>query len=188
MNELKLLAARAAIAEVDALGGGAHVIGLGSGSTATLFIEELAKRVRDGAKLTSVATSNASRALAEKLGIPLLDDAGPWAIDLNVDNKPFWVAMQELWASQRWIHSTVVADAEQFAQITLGVDWQVERPVERVEPAVIRDPDATQIAVLIHCPIERQLVMFHRIRVPADQSIEFAESILVAHGPRGYLT
>lgn len=100
----------------------------------------------------------------------------------------YWIAMQELWASQRWIHSTVVADAEQFAQITLGADWQVERPVERVEPAVIRDPDATQIAVLIHCPIERQMVMFHRIRVPADQSIEFAESILVAHGPRGYLT
>ena len=31
-----------------------------------------------------------------------------------------WVAMQELWASQRWIHSTIIADAEQFAQLTAG--------------------------------------------------------------------
>jgi hypothetical protein len=100
----------------------------------------------------------------------------------------YWVAMQELWASQRWIHSTVLADAEQFAQLTAAADWTVERPVERVEPAVIREVDATQIAVLVHCPLERHMVMFHRVRIPPDQSIEFAESILVAHGPRGYMT
>jgi hypothetical protein len=96
--------------------------------------------------------------------------------------------MQELWASQRWIHSTIIADAEQFAQLTAATDWQVERAVERVEPAVVRDADAAQIAVLVHCPLARHMVMFHRVRIPADQSIEFAESILVAHGPRGYLT
>jgi hypothetical protein len=100
----------------------------------------------------------------------------------------YWVAMQELWASQRWIHSTIIADAEQFTQLTAATDWEVERPVERVEPAVVRDGDATQIAVLLHCPLERHMVMFHRVRIPPDQSIEFAESILVAHGPRGYLT
>ena len=27
----------------------------------------------------------------------------------------YWLAIQELWASQRWIHSTVIADAEQLA-------------------------------------------------------------------------
>ena len=53
---------------------------------------------------------------------------------------------------------------------------------------MVRDGDATQIAVLVHCPLERHMVMFHRVRIPPDQSIEFAESILVAHGPRGYLT
>jgi hypothetical protein len=100
----------------------------------------------------------------------------------------YWVAMQELWASQRWIHSTVIADAEQFAQITAAPDWHVERPVERVEPAVIQDGEVRQIAVLLHCPLERHLVTFHRVRIAADQSVEFAESILVAHGPRGYLT
>ena len=100
----------------------------------------------------------------------------------------YWVAMQELWASQRWIHSTIIADSEQFALLTSAADWQVDRPVERVEPAVIRDVDATQIAVLLHCPLDRHMVTFHRVRIPADQSIDYAESILVAHGPRGYLT
>jgi len=99
----------------------------------------------------------------------------------------YWLAMQELWASQRWIHSTIVADAEQFAQLTAAPDWWVERPVERVEPAVIRADDAYQIAVLVHCPVDRHTVTLHRVRIAADQSIDFAESILVAHGPRGYL-
>jgi len=100
----------------------------------------------------------------------------------------YWVAMQELWASQRWIHSAIIADAEQFAQLTAAPDWQVERPVERVEPAIIREGDTSQIAVLLHCPLERHVVTFHRVRITAEQSVEFAESILVAHGPRGYLT
>ncbi len=100
----------------------------------------------------------------------------------------YWLAMQELWASQRWIHSTIIADAEQLAQLTAAPEWQIERPVERSEPAVIRDGDASQIAVLVHCPLERHMVTFHRVHIAADQSIEFAESILVAHGPRGYLT
>jgi hypothetical protein len=100
----------------------------------------------------------------------------------------YWVAMQELWASQRWIHSTVIADAEHFSQLTASPEWEVERPVERVEPAVIRDGDGSQIAVLVHCPIERHLVMFHRVRIAADYAVSYAESIVVAHGPRGYLT
>jgi hypothetical protein len=99
----------------------------------------------------------------------------------------YWVAMQELWASHRWIHSAVIADVERFTQLTATPDWKVERPVERVEPAIIREGDASQIAVLVHCPLERHMVMFHRIRIGPDHAIEFAESIVVAHGPRGYL-
>ena len=100
----------------------------------------------------------------------------------------YWLAMQELWASQRWIHSTVIVDAEHFAQITAGPDWTVERPVERVEPAVIRDDDGSHIAVLVHSPIDRHLVTFHRVRITAQQAVVYAESITVAHGPRGYVT
>jgi ribose 5-phosphate isomerase A len=61
------------------------VIGLGSGSTAKLFIDEVGELVRAGRRLIGVATSAASRQQAEALGIPLLDDDGPWEIDVCVD-------------------------------------------------------------------------------------------------------
>ncbi|HEY6556608.1 MAG TPA: ribose-5-phosphate isomerase RpiA [Polyangiaceae bacterium] len=80
-NEAKRLAARAALDLLPSEG----IIGLGSGSTAKLFIDAVAERVRGGARLVGVATSEASRSQAEQLGIPLLDDEGPWVIDVCVD-------------------------------------------------------------------------------------------------------
>lgn len=80
-DELKRQAARAALVELPERG----VIGLGSGSTARLFLEELAIRIRAGAALVGVPTSAATRALATTLGIPLLPDDGPWDIDVTVD-------------------------------------------------------------------------------------------------------
>ena len=101
----------------------------------------------------------------------------------------YWLAMQELWASQRWIHSTVLADAAELTQLTSHPHWRVERPVERVEPAVIRGAaDGTQLGVLLHCPLERHSVTFNRVRIVPDQSIELAESLVVALGERGLLT
>lgn len=79
--EQKRVAAEAALAELPERG----VIGLGTGSTAAFFLEALARRIRDGAQYVGVPTSEASRVLAERLGIPLLDDAGPWTIDVTVD-------------------------------------------------------------------------------------------------------
>jgi ribose 5-phosphate isomerase A len=61
------------------------VIGLGTGSTADLFIEQVADLVRRGRKYRGVATSRRSQKLAEQLGIPLLDETGPWDIDFCVD-------------------------------------------------------------------------------------------------------
>jgi ribose 5-phosphate isomerase A len=57
-------------------------VGLGTGSTAALFVKALAARKLD---IRGVATSEATAALAASLGIPLLDldDAG--TIDLTVD-------------------------------------------------------------------------------------------------------
>lgn len=80
-NEAKRLAARAALAHLPEQG----VIGLGSGSTARLFIEGVAELVRGGRRLIGVPTSTDSRDLAESLGIPLLTEAGPWPIEVNVD-------------------------------------------------------------------------------------------------------
>ena len=60
-------------------------IGLGTGSTANHFIEALAAKVKEGLDVKAVATSKASRDLAEKLGIQLTNlDAAPH-LDLTVD-------------------------------------------------------------------------------------------------------
>jgi|HubBroStandDraft_2_1064218.scaffolds.fasta_scaffold136355_2 ribose 5-phosphate isomerase A len=80
-DDAKRQAARAAVGELPEHG----VIGLGTGSTARFFIEEVASLVLAGRRLTGVPTSNASRKQAEDLGIPLLDDEGPWTIDVTVD-------------------------------------------------------------------------------------------------------
>jgi ribose 5-phosphate isomerase A len=61
------------------------VVGLGTGSTTRFFISEVGRLVQSGRRLTCVPTSRQSRELAVTLGIPLLDDAGPWSIDVCVD-------------------------------------------------------------------------------------------------------
>jgi ribose 5-phosphate isomerase A len=81
VSQAKREAARAAIALLPERG----VVGLGSGSTAELFIEEVGRLVASGRELVGVPTSEASRRQAETLGIPLLDDSGPWSIDVCVD-------------------------------------------------------------------------------------------------------
>jgi len=87
-EEAKRKAARAALDELPARaadGRAQLVIGLGTGSTAKLFVEELGARVKAGLKLVGVPTSEATRAQATSLGIPLLDNDGPWEIDVTVD-------------------------------------------------------------------------------------------------------
>jgi ribose 5-phosphate isomerase A len=61
------------------------VIGLGTGATTALFIEAVARAIADGKQLVGVATSVQSRHQAASLGIPMLDDDGPWDIALCVD-------------------------------------------------------------------------------------------------------
>lgn len=61
------------------------MIGLGSGSTARLFIEGMARLVAAGRRLVGVATSEASRELAQSLGIEVAPDSGPWEVDVCVD-------------------------------------------------------------------------------------------------------
>ena len=60
-------------------------LGLGTGSTAAAFVELLAERVHGGLDVAAVPTSEATRAQAARLGIPLttLDDTPE--LDLTVD-------------------------------------------------------------------------------------------------------
>ena len=61
------------------------IVGLGSGTTAAMMVEELAARVRQGLRVTGVASSRRTRDLAASMGIPLLglDDAPQ--LDLSID-------------------------------------------------------------------------------------------------------
>ncbi|MET3643788.1 ribose-5-phosphate isomerase RpiA [Streptococcus gallinaceus] len=62
------------------------IVGLGTGSTAYYFVEEIGRRVKEeGLQITAVTTSHATYAQAEGLGIPLkaIDDVE--YVDLTVD-------------------------------------------------------------------------------------------------------
>jgi ribose 5-phosphate isomerase A len=80
-DEMKHQAALAALKHLPETG----VLGLGTGSTTRWFIEAVGELTRGGRKFSCVPTSRASRTLAEQCQIPLLDDEGPWQIDVCVD-------------------------------------------------------------------------------------------------------
>lgn len=60
-------------------------LGLGTGSTATHFVDLLGERVRAGLKVVAVPTSEATRAQAERLNIPLTTLDEEPQLDLTVD-------------------------------------------------------------------------------------------------------
>lgn len=77
----KRAAAVAAVAEVAS----AMTVGLGTGSTAELFVRALAERVAQGLTMTGVPTSNRTAALARSLGIPLVDLDAVDMLDISFD-------------------------------------------------------------------------------------------------------
>jgi ribose 5-phosphate isomerase A len=60
-------------------------LGLGTGSTAKHFVDLLAERVRDGLSIVGVPTSEATRAQAQALGVPLTTLDETPQLDLTVD-------------------------------------------------------------------------------------------------------
>lgn len=98
----------------------------------------------------------------------------------------YWLAMQELWASTRWVHSHLIASAVELSQITAGEGWEVVHPVETYEPAVVVSENGARLAVLVQNAIERFEISLQQIDIAADHSLHYAEPILVASGPRGY--
>lgn len=61
------------------------VVGLGTGSTAKHLVIALGERVRAGMKLRAVPTSLETAELARQVGIPLIDTANRWEIDVAID-------------------------------------------------------------------------------------------------------
>jgi len=82
MSDLaKQTAAHAALAEVKP----GMTIGLGTGSTAQHFVEEIGRLVRDGFRCRCVPTSLATQTQARALGIPLVTLEDVDVLDLTVD-------------------------------------------------------------------------------------------------------
>jgi ribose 5-phosphate isomerase A len=74
----------AAVRSLDYVRAG-QLVGLGSGSTAALMVEMLGERVRAGLDIVGVATSAATRRLAEAAGIPMLPLERVTRLDLTID-------------------------------------------------------------------------------------------------------
>lgn len=98
----------------------------------------------------------------------------------------YWIAMQELWASARWIHSRVVVDGEHFAELMSGGEWQLQHEVESYAPVCVRGEGTAHLAVLVYCPVQRHTIALQRVSIDTAKVITFAEPITVASGPRGY--
>jgi ribose 5-phosphate isomerase A len=77
----KRAAAEAAVAQIEE----GMIVGLGSGSTALLALDALAKRVRQGLRVTGVPTSERIGARARELNIPLTTLNDHPHLDLDVD-------------------------------------------------------------------------------------------------------
>src|SRR5690349_11888669 len=77
----KQAAARAAVQLIES----GCVVGLGTGSTATHAIRFIAERVRQGLKIVGIPTSQATKNLAEQLGIPLTTLEENPNIDIDID-------------------------------------------------------------------------------------------------------
>ena len=80
-DEAKALVAERAIQFVD----DGMAVGLGTGTTASLFIHELGKRVAQGLRVRCVASSDASRDLALSLGIEMTTLADLPELDVYID-------------------------------------------------------------------------------------------------------
>ena len=80
-DEAKRMAARRALEFVE----DGMLLGLGSGTTSAIFIQELGARVKQGLRVRGIATSTASEKLAESLSIPITNFEESPELDLAID-------------------------------------------------------------------------------------------------------
>jgi ribose 5-phosphate isomerase A len=80
-NSKKAAAAESAAALVT----DGMIVGLGSGTTASLAVSALGKRVREGLRIAGIPTSERTAAQARSLGIPLTDLTEASGIEMTID-------------------------------------------------------------------------------------------------------
>jgi len=81
LDDLKRMAAESAVTQVET----GMIVGLGTGSTAEFVLLALARRIREGLRITGVPTSEQTAARARDLEIPLTELTGP--IDMALDGS-----------------------------------------------------------------------------------------------------
>ena len=85
MDDVERLKSKAGIAACDFIKDGMK-LGLGTGSTVHYTVIEIGRRISDeGLNVVGVPTSEATRELAEKVGIPLITLAESGGLDLIID-------------------------------------------------------------------------------------------------------
>ncbi len=80
-EKAKQLAARRALEFVE----DGMTVGLGSGSTATFFVELLGRKVQEGLRIRAIASSRASEELARSFGVEICDFEQCPEIDVTID-------------------------------------------------------------------------------------------------------
>ena len=80
-DDLKRQAAEASLSDVH----NGMVLGLGTGSTASLMVQALGRRVSEGLRVVCIPTSERTADQARSLGITITDFANHPAIDLTID-------------------------------------------------------------------------------------------------------
>jgi len=141
MDELKR---QASIAALDAVKDG-MIVGLGSGSTAEIFIRELGNRVRQGLRVQGIPSSEGSRRLAQEVGVPLTTLQDHPVIDVTIDGADEVSDKLDLLKGRggALVREKVVAHASKYVIIivdeskltgSLGVKFAI--PVEVVPFAV----------------------------------------------------
>jgi ribose 5-phosphate isomerase A len=81
LSSLKQMAAESAVFQVSS----GMIVGLGTGSTAEFVLLALARRIREGLRITGVPTSERTAARARELGIALVELDGTSIIDIAID-------------------------------------------------------------------------------------------------------
>lgn len=81
LDDLKKAAAEEAAKRIE----NGMVVGLGSGSTATLAVKAIGKRVGEGLRITGIPTSEKTAQLARELRIPLSELSKHDRIDVTID-------------------------------------------------------------------------------------------------------
>ena len=104
------------------------VLGLGTGSTAAIFVELLADKVNAGLNIVGTPTSNATDELARRLGVPLKDPNELERIDLTIDGADEFDPQLRLikGGGAALLREKIIADASARMVVIADAGKQVE--------------------------------------------------------------